>query len=129
MVYPKKFPRYVYAIYTHSDDGKLGVYVGSSAYPNIRIESHKYDLYANDECLSHCMRKNGYDSRMLDVINNEDEACLEYDWIDFYDRLNVRVFNKMRRRSADYRRCILTKIERQVDEDDRLFECGVNLGC
>lgn len=91
------YPRYVYAIYPHDEDGNIaGVYVGTSQNVEQRIRLHRStNCYGESQFELHqLMRKHGYSYEVLDSIRGTYENYKEYKWIEILSKKYSKVFNK-----------------------------------
>lgn len=101
-----KYPKTIYAIYVFDENGDvIGVYVGSSENVKQRILAHRTTTKAQQE-LHELMRKNGFNFQLLGVINEYEEAHLEYDWVDFFTHMGVKVFNTLKYKNVNWKRLI-----------------------
>lgn len=90
-----RVPRKVYAIYPFTEYGEIaGVYVGSSYHASHRIREHFLNKGKNAHTEFHeLMRRNGFAWQELDDIPTFFDKHKEFDWIAFFRKQNVRVFN------------------------------------
>ena len=106
----------IYLIFPYDKDRKVaGVYVGSSKWLRVRINSHK-DTYRHrpeddpQRELHEMMRENGFELLKVDTVN-EFTKWREYVWIDMFCKYtNLRVFNKFR---GGYGRCAAACVYRK----------------
>lgn len=88
-------PREVYAIYPLDENGNIaGVYVGSSGDMENRFSVHLTSRGKFQSELHNLMRQNGFTFQILDHIPNEEKNHIEYDWIDFFSHIDIRLFNE-----------------------------------
>lgn len=113
-----KFPRVVYAIYPLNENGKIaGVYVGSTFDFKRRAYLHMHKNPASRQPFQELMIKNGFYYQTFNIINSFDEAHLEYDWMDFFKKNGVVVFNQRTDfHSPDYRRITEPSIPKWTGE-------------
>lgn len=89
------YPRLVYALYPFDENGLIaGVYVGSAHDLEKRIGTHLTNHGGNQLELHELMRNNGFSFQILDFVPNRTLSHIEYDWIDFFSRVNLRLFNE-----------------------------------
>lgn len=90
-----KYPRKVYVIYPLDENGEIiGAYVGSSFDVEYRIKSHLYEVGTDSLPELHkAMKENGFRFETFNDIHNTDENHFEYDWMDFYIKNGIKVFN------------------------------------
>lgn len=92
-----KYPRWVYAIFPHGENGNtVGVYVGASAKPIERIRNHENS--ASEETpltkeLHRLMRENGFHYFILDEIKSHKDKNREYEFIQMFMSIQMKVFN------------------------------------
>lgn len=94
-----RLPSYIYVIYPFDDKGNIaGAYVGMSACVQQRMIQHCESKDKNQQELHDLMNENGFTFQILDVVKTMDDTHLEADWIAFFDDLNIRTFNIMKKK-------------------------------
>lgn len=89
------YPRHVYAIYPYDESGEIaGVYVGSTSKLVKRINAHLTEKKGSQEELHDLMRENGFTFQILDYIRDYSDVHVEYDWVDFFEHTDIKVFNR-----------------------------------
>lgn len=103
------YPKLIYAIYPKKQNGDIaGVYVGSTSHLNVRITGHLRSQSPEQSEFHKLMNENGYSVQILGQILDRDEAHLEFDWIDFFDKLtDLHVFNIDRWLKQSFRNCFI----------------------
>lgn len=99
--------RFIYALYPFDTDGNIaGVYVGSTYKISRRMANHRNNnkCHLNQKELHELIEKNGYCFQVIDEYVGYD-SIREYDWIQFFELQNVRLFNTRKSQNANYKRC------------------------
>lgn len=100
--------RYIYALYPFNEYGMVaGVYVGSTNRIRQRMANHRNNnkYHPRQKEMHELIRKYGYCFQVLDEYEGYSESIKEYDWIQFFEMQDVKLFNERKKSDADFKRC------------------------